>query len=330
MIADCLEIGGSSRDARAVVGSVIVLALGLGACASDDAPSTAPLPADSLIAACLTAEPGAPAAESKITVDLCAVDAEGASTTIRSDIDAGVPVGLSPSRTRIAFVAGGGIRTIGVDGSEEDDLGITGSSPEWVGGDTIAYIGEALTTVEAVELGGTGRPRLVDLGDLQLPEGDWRLDSFAMDPDGAQIVAALSDGQGTVTDVDDDRFLLVRTSVGRGDVGRVLLGPTTDSIVYPDVSPAGQIIVANERGLELVDPTDGTTEQITTTGRLATTPVWSEDGERIAWVGDGPPFADGASHLFVGDLEGSDISGPSALASDRHRPLKAFPAFPDW
>lgn len=281
-----------------------------------------PLPDDSLVAVCLTE-----AEDDPIPTELCTVELTGMRSLLGTLVDSGQPIALSPDRTTVAAIVDGNLHLVAVDGSGTEDTGVAGSSPEWITEGSIGLVAVDGTGIVAVDSETFEVEPFADLAGLALREG-FVVDSFTFSRRPGGLVAALFADRGPEGPDEDDLWALAALGVG-GSEPRLLLEPSGTSLSHPDWSPDGRLAVVVELDVHLVDPDTGDTELVSPEQFQAVTPVWSADGDRLAWLANGVGSSLGPAILVWADASEAPFE-PMPIVGNERRPLDEFPAFPDW
>ena len=264
-----------------------------------------------------------------MAVDLCTVNLDGETTISRPDVDGGEGVALSPDRTAAAFIEDGALNLIDIDGENEVVTRVEGRSPEWLNDHAVGLVtpdGRGLVSVDTTTFAAE---TLMDASVLPDEMQGAVIESFAVAYDGERIVAALYDDVDPPGDDDRDRFGLGDLDLRNGLMS-LRLGPSTGSIGHPDWSPDGRLLVTIDLDLHLVDLATGQTTLVSPPQFHGTSPTWSADGSRIAWLANGVGGPEGPAvlaYLDVADLPDAD---PTPIVGNRGAPLDRLPAFPDW
>jgi hypothetical protein len=289
---------------------------------SADADPPAQIGTDTLVAGCLSEPEGF---DGPSTTSLCLVAEDGSRTVIRETIDAGTGPALSPDRSTVAFVLGGEVHAVGVDGRRERSLGVEGSSPTWVDDDHIALLPVDGSNVMSVDVSEGAAEVLVAVEDVA-PSGEGRIDGVAVGPDSELYLVVVADA-GLGAD-GGASFTVVRYREGAVDT---ILQPSAAPISALDISPDGaRMALSHDLDVKVLDIRSGALTPVSPPAWIATTPSWSPDGTRITWTGDGAGVPEGPAVFVVSSFPLVTDDPLTIVTGTGREPKDRLPAFADW
>lgn len=327
------------RSFGAMVGLMVVCS----ACSTgEDAAATNPsergvdearaLQADELVAVCLTDPPEAEP-DARLATDLCTVTLDGERRIVRPSIDPAEPVAIAPDRETVAFIENGQLSLIGVDGSREATTAVAGSAPEWLSASAVGLVTDDARAIVSVDV-KTLEHRTV-LASSQIPAdlADAVIDGFAVSDSRRDIVISLFDDHSSEDGFqpgDRSGIAHLDTSTGRVEM---LLGPLDEPLGSPDFGPADQLLLMRNDDIHLAHLDSARTTLVSPDAWVGTSPTWSSDGERVAWLANGVGSPEGPallSYIDVGAITTNVRGAPFGIIGNEGGPLVRFPAFPDW
>ncbi len=295
---------------RAVRAAVLLLAVIQGCAVAGE---VAPLPADELVATCISED----------DVDsgrLCRVNVISGETVVHSyRVDTGVRVAIGPSRSTVAVTRNRQLEFVELGTLEATQTAISAWNPTWLpsGAGVVAEIDAGLGLVllnspgEFTLLVEPGDPRVEGLSLVRQP---------TVNSTGALLAFVGEIAQG------DALFVL---ELGGTRELRMVLPPNSAGLSWPQWSPEGDsLVIATEEGPLLVTGTDGAGSaetRLMSPNPLTTTPAWSPSGTEVVLLD-----AVGPSLILIDLLAVSPKQAVRAITAQSWITQGVIPVGPSW